>query len=350
MKRFYIVVALICICIAAHADSVDDIVRRAMNRQHIAGLSLAIIKDGKIIKAAGYGFANVEKKIPATPETIYELASVSKQFVAAGTMLLVEQGKVKLDDPIAKYLHNTPVKWTNVTVRRLLSHTAGFKRDDPLGLGSNPTDAELLEAIAKMPLQSEPGKEWSYSNAGFNLWSFALAEQVNESWDKYLAEKIFNPLHMENTQHIPTRPTGTNFATGYMTNRLGDWRRAPKTERTFASGGIASTVLDMAKWDAALYTEQIIKHSSFDTLITPAKLSTGDPVKTKTGWSYGLGWGVGTTIDGHKAMSHNGSRPGFSTYIMRCYEDKLTVVILCNEWHADLALLGRRIAAEYLPK
>src|SRR3954465_14802099 len=108
MSRFYIAVVLIVVSLAAHADSIDDKVHAAMNRLHIPGLSIAIIKDGKIIKAAGYGFANVEKKIPATPETIYELASVSKQFVAAGTMLLVEQGKVNLDDPIAKYLHNTP--------------------------------------------------------------------------------------------------------------------------------------------------------------------------------------------------------------------------------------------------
>jgi CubicO group peptidase (beta-lactamase class C family) len=348
MKRLFITAALLLICAVAHADSIDDKVRAAMERQHIPGLSIAVIKDGKIVKAAGYGFANVEKKIPATPETIYELASVSKQFVAAGTMLLVEQGKVNLDDPIANYLHNTPAAWSNVTVRRLLSHTAGFKRDDPLGLRSNPTDAEMFDAIAKTPLQSHPGKEWSYSNAGYNLWSFALAQQANESWDKYLAEKIFQPLHMENTFHIPTRAMTTNFAIGYMTNSVGQTRRAPKIERTFASGGIASTVLDMAKWDAALYTEQILKHSSFDELITRAKLSDGEPVKTKNGWSYGLGWGVGTTVNGHKAMSHNGSRPGFATYIMRCYEDKVTVVILCNEWHAELALLGRRVLAEYL--
>jgi CubicO group peptidase (beta-lactamase class C family) len=224
-----------------------------------------------------------------------------------------------------------------------------LKRDDPLGIRSNPTDAEMREAILKMPLQSEPGKEWSYSNAGFNLWSFALAEQVNESWDKYLGEKIFKPLHMDSTFHIPEKPTSTNFAIGYMTNRGGAWRPAPKTERTFAAGGIVSTVLDMAKWDAALYGEQIIKHSSLDDLVSPAKLSNGELVKTRTGWSYGLGWGVGTTVNGHKAMSHNGSRPGFATYIMRCYEDKLTVVILCNEWRADLALLGRRIIADYLP-
>jgi CubicO group peptidase (beta-lactamase class C family) len=104
----------------------------------------------------------------------------------------------------------------------------------------------------------------------------------------------------------------------------------------------------MAKWDAALYGEQILKRSSFDELITRAKLANGEAVKTKTGWSYGLGWGVGTTVNGHKAMSHNGSRPGFSTYIMRCYEDKLTIVILCNEWHAELAFLGRRILSDYL--
>ncbi len=349
MKRSFIIFGLFAICLLGRADSIDDKVHAAMERQHIPGLSLAIIKDGKILKTAGYGFANVEKKIAATPETIYELASVSKQFVAAGTMLLVEQGKVNLDEPIATYLHNTPAAWSNVTVRRLLSHTAGFKRDDPLGLRSNPSDAEMFEAIAKTPLQSDPGKEWSYSNAGYNLWSFALAEQTSESWDKYLAEKIFKPLHMDNTFHISTRATATNFAVGYMTNKLGDWRRAPKIDRTFASGGIASTVLDMAKWDAALYTEQILKRSSFDELITRAKLSNGEPVKTQTGWSYGLGWGVGTTVNGHKAMSHNGSRPGFSTYIMRCYEDKLTVVILCNEWHVELAPLGRRIVSEYLP-
>src|SRR5436190_3128138 len=275
MQRLLTTIALLLVCLAARADSIDDKVRAAMDRQHIPGLSLAIIKDGKTIKAAGYGFANVEKKIPATPETIYELASVSKQFVAAGTMLLVEQGKVKLDDPIAKYLAHTPTAWSNVTVRRLLTHTAGLKRDDPLGLRSNPTDAEMFEAIAKAPLQADPGKEWSYSNAGYNLWSFALAEQTKESWDKYLTEKIFKPLHMENTLHIPAQPTSTNYAVGYMTNSSGQWRRAPKIQRTFASGGIVSTVLDMAKWDTALYGEDILKRSSFNELITRARLANG---------------------------------------------------------------------------
>src|SRR4051794_33324504 len=117
--------AVLLIAYSVRADGVDDLVRAGMKRQHIPGVSLAVVKDGKVIKAEGYGFANLEQKIPATPQTVYQLASVSKQFVAAGVMKLVEEGKIKLEDPIGEYLHNVPASWTNVTVRRLLSHTAG---------------------------------------------------------------------------------------------------------------------------------------------------------------------------------------------------------------------------------
>jgi CubicO group peptidase (beta-lactamase class C family) len=346
MIRFFLTAALF-VATWAYADATDDLVRASMTKQHIPGISIAVVKEGKVIKSQGYGFSNIERKIPATPQTIYQLASVSKQFVAAGTMLLVEQGKIKLDEPVSTYLQNIPAGWSNVTVRRLLSHTAGLKRDDGLGFFSAPTDKELLEAICTMPLDAQPGEKWSYSNAGYNLMSFALAEQTQESWDKYLHDKIFVPLHMNETRRIPDSRPGTNFAVGYFTNSATGWRRAPVVRRTFASGGLVSTVLDLAKWDAALYGEQVLKHSTFEQLITPVKLNTGDAAKVKNGAGYGFGWSVGS-IRGHKTMSHNGSRPGFSTYIIRFYEDKLTVIVLANEWRVDVSTLGRQVGLRYL--
>lgn len=342
-------VAIFVLSFVARADRVDDMVRVAMDKQHIAGLSIAVVKNGKVIKSQGYGFANVEKKIPATADTVYQLASVSKQFVAAGTMMLVEQGKVKLDDPISLYLKNVPAGWSNVTVRRLLSHTAGLNRDDGLGQTSNPDDKQMLDAIFHMPLQSKPGDKWSYSNAGYNVMSFALAEQTQESWEKYLEEKIFKPLHMDHTKRIPSQITDTNYAIGYFNREPGGWRRAPVIKRSYAAGGLVSTVLDMAKWDAALYGEQLLKRSSFDQIITPIKLNDGENAKLRPNVSYGFGWSVGT-VRGHKFMSHNGSRPGFSTYIVRFYDDKLSVIVLTNEGKVDAATIGMRVAMSYLPQ
>jgi len=160
----------------ARADEADNFIRAQMKRQNIPGLSLAVIKDGEIIKAEGYGLANIKLKTPAKPETVYRICSVSKQFIATGIMLLVQEGHLGLDDSIGKYLEGTPSTWNAITIRQLLTHTSGLVREAP---GFNPfkvqSDAEVIRTAYPLPLSFAPGEKWEYSNVGY----FALAEIID---------------------------------------------------------------------------------------------------------------------------------------------------------------------------
>ena len=166
-----------------------------MERQHLPGLSLIVIKDQKIVKSEGYGLANVELNVPATPQTVYKIGSVSKQFIAAGVMLLVNDGKVGLDDPVSKYLEGTPQSWSTITVRHLLTHTSGIVREAP---GFDPlkvqADADVIKTAYDLPLRFTPGEKWEYCNVGY----FSLAEIIRKvsgkPWGDFLNDRLFAPL------------------------------------------------------------------------------------------------------------------------------------------------------------
>src|ERR1700730_5238075 len=201
----FAIVLLFAASVAVRADKVDDYIEAEMRTQHIPGLSLAVIKDGKIVKARGYGLANVELNVPAGPETVFKIGSVSKQFLATGIMLLVEEGKVNLDDRVSKFLEGTPETWKDITVRHLLTHTSGIVREapgfDPLKIQS---DADVIKTAYPLPLRFAPGERWEYCNVGY----FALAEIIHKvtgkPWGDYLSERVFKPLAMDATRTTTT--------------------------------------------------------------------------------------------------------------------------------------------------
>jgi D-alanyl-D-alanine carboxypeptidase len=179
----FALVLLLAATVAARADKVDDYVKAEMQKQRVPGLSLAIIKDGKIIKVEGYGMANVELNVPARPDTVYKIGSVSKQFIAAGIMLLIQEGHLSLDDKISKFLEGTPDTWKEISVRHLLTHTSGIVREAP---GFDPfkiqNDADVIKTAYPLPLRFAPGEKHEYCNVGY----FALAEIISrvsgKSW------------------------------------------------------------------------------------------------------------------------------------------------------------------------
>jgi D-alanyl-D-alanine carboxypeptidase len=241
---------LLAFACTACAQTLDDYVTAQMQWEHIPGLSLAVVKDGKIVLAKGYGLANVETKTPATPETVYKIGSVSKQFLASGIMLLVQDGKISLDDKASKYLEGTPDSWKDITIRHLLSHTSGIVRESP---GFEPyktqTDAEVIKAAYALPLRFSPGKKWAYSNVNY----YALAEIIHKvsgkAWSDFIAERIFAPAGMKaltitTADIVPWRARGYDNKGGKLHNAE-DWLAVRP------SGAFISTVLDFAKWDAA---------------------------------------------------------------------------------------------------
>jgi len=333
---------------AARADKIDDYVRTVMQKQHIPGISVAIVQDGKVERAKGYGMANVELSVPASENTAYQLASVTKQFTATAILMLVEEGKLSLDDPVTKILPDLPTAWEKVTLRHLLSHTSGIKnytstKDFDKTMRKDFTQREILDLVAKEPLEFAPGEKWNYSNTGFFLLGMVIEKVTGKSYGAFLEERIFQPLGMMHTRVNDLNVILPNRAHGYSWNgkelRNGEY---VSPTQPFAAGALISTVSDMVKWDAALRTEKLVKKSTLDQMWTPAPLAKGQTA------NYGFGWQV-ERVNGHRLISHGGGIPGFSTQISRFVDDKLTVIVLTNSDSGNAGGLARGIAGRVLP-
>ena len=334
--------ALLGAVVPTHADEVDDLIKREMQTQNIPSLVLAVVKDGKVIKAEGYGLANIKLKMPANADTIYKIASVSKQFIATGIMLLVQEGKIRVDDPVSRYLEGTPDTWKGITIRHLLTHTSGLVREPP---GYDPhkirTDAEVIKSAYPVPLQFPPGDKYQYSNVGY----FALAEIIRKSsgqpWSEYLQEKVFSPSGMNATYPTNTKVSLPNRAQGYVDNNK--LREAGEWLALRPSGAFLSTVLDMAKWDAMLYTEQILTDATRREMWAPVKLNNG------TTYPYGFGWQL-EPLSGRRTVYHSGGGPGARTKYVRFLDDRLSIIVLINLDDVDVDSIVEGIANFYLPK
>jgi len=315
-------------------DQVDDYILAEMNKQNIPGLSLAVVRDGKIVKAEGYGWAHVENKIPVKPDTIFQLQSITKSFTATAVMMLVEEGKVGLDDRIGKYLAGLPDDWGPITVRHLLTHTSGIKdfiNEPTVDLKKDITPQEVIQSLAKLPLNFSPGEKYAYSNTGYHLLGMIIHKVTGTPWPEFLRQRIFVPLRMAETDVVSATCHLTNRANGYGWGSRGleDGRFVAPSILGYAGGGMLSTVLDLAKWDAALYTEHILRKGTLAQMWTPAKLNSGS--KTQ----YGFGWSV-DDYRGRRKVGHSGAHmTGFKTTIMRFLDDKLTVIVLANQRAAN---------------
>jgi CubicO group peptidase (beta-lactamase class C family) len=327
------------------SDAVDDFVRSEMKRQQIPGVSLLVARDGKIIRAQGYGLSNVELQVPVRPETIFQSGSVGKQFTATAVMMLVEEGRIALDDPISKYLKDGPAVWNQVTVRQLLSHTAGFTDyPEKFDLRRDWTEDELLKVIAGIPLAFEPGTKFAYSNLGYVTLGILIHRVTGKFYGDFLQERIFQPLGMSTTRIISEADIVPNRAAGYrlLKGELKNQEWVSPNLNTTADGSLYFSILDLAKWDAALYTEKLLPRARLEEMWTPAKLANGAPNLGR----YGFGWFV-NDVHGHCLIEHEGAWQGFKTAISRYVDDKLTVVVLTNLAEADPYMIAHGVAAAY---
>ncbi len=352
MKRSSAIFAAVLLCLgsiplAAQSDKVDTYVRAEMAKRKIPGLSLAVVKNGEIVKACGYGLANVELNAPATAETIYQSGSVGKQFTATLVMMLVEEGKIKLDVPISTYFPDAPATWKNVTARRLLSHTAGIsdKLYEQINMRQDYTEDELYKKVASLPLDFAPGDKWNYSNPGYLLLGILVHKVTGEFYGDQLQKRIFRPLGMSTARIINEADIIMNRADGYrlVNGELKNQEWVAPMINTTADGSLYLTVLDMAKWDAALYTEKLLKKASLDEMWTPIRLNDGKTEK------YGFGWRP-DAVRGHRIIEHGGSWQGFNTHISRFVDDKLTVIALTNLDGANPGSIVHEVAGLYNPE
>ena len=351
MKSKAVIAAVVLLSLCSvpgfvQGDKVDEYVRSEMAKRKIPGLSLAVVRSGEVIKAGGYGLANVELNSPATTETIYQSGSVGKQFTATLVMMLVEDGKIGLDDPISRFFQDAPATWKGITVRHLLTHTSGIsdKLYDQIDLRRDYTEDELYHKITSLPLDFVPGEKWNYSNPGYLMLGILIRKVTGEFYGDLLQKRIFNPLGMATARIISEADIVMNRAAGYRLVK-GELKNqewvAPMTNIS-ADGSLYLTVLDMAKWDAALYTEKLLKKASLDKMWTPVRLNDGKTEK------YGFGWRL-DEIRGHRIIEHGGSWQGFNTHISRYMGDRLTVIALANLDGARPGDIVHGVAGLYIP-
>lgn len=340
------ILVFLFLAITARADEVDRYVRAQIAERHIPGAAIAVVKNGRVVKAEGYGLASVEFNVPAIKETVFEIGSVSKQITAAAVMLLVEEGKVNLDEKISKYLPATPDAWRNVSVRNLLTHTSGIKSYTGLSgfeLTKRLTRDEFIKTLGAHPLEFETGARYSYSNSGYNLLGFIVEAASGKSYWDFTRERIFKPLGMNKTANrdpkyiIPNRATGYEWENGSLVGRDYD------LTDVFSAGAIVSTVEDLAKWDAALRGDTLLKKETKAQMWTPVTLNDGKP------YPYGLGFRL-SEVRGHKLIFHSGQTAGFGANISRYVDDDLTVIVLTNLGEIGMGtLLANGIAKIYIP-
>jgi CubicO group peptidase (beta-lactamase class C family) len=337
---------------------IDAIVRSAMSTHRIPGVVLGVVRDGRLIKATGYGYANVELEVPMSPASVFQSGSVAKQFTATAIMMLVQEGKLGLDDPLSQFYpeaHGTPVG--AITVRELLTHTSGlpdiFGESDTdsytkgiLDFRRDYTEEELLAKYLALPLDFEPGTRWNYSNTGYEILGFLIHHLTGQFYGDFLKERIFVPLAMSTTRIIseedivPNRVSGYRIVGGELKNQ--EWI-APSLNTT-ADGGLYLTVGDLAKWDAALYTDRPLPHAARELMWTPVRLTSGDT------HPYGFGWEI-ASVNGHPLVYHTGSNQGFLISISRYLADRLSVIVLTNldESHSSAFEIAEQVAAVYAP-
>ena len=345
----FVVIVLLAAPLRAQEDSfarIDAYLAAEMQKQRIPGAAVAILRDGRIVYARGHGLANVEHQVAVRPETIFQSGSMGKQFTAAAVMLLVEDGRIALDDRIAKYFPAAPAHWQNITIRHLLTHTAGTTDYPPtFDFRRDFTEDELLQQAAAIPLAFQPGERWSYSNLGYVMLGVLISKVTGRFYGEFLQERIFKPLGMTTARVIseadiiPNRSSGYRLVKGELKHQ--EWV-APATNTT-ADGSLYLTIHDVARWDAALYGEKLLKRASLDQIWTPVKLNNGRT------YPYGFGWML-REASGRRLIEHGGSWQGFKSCISRYVDDRITVVFFANLAQVNPERFAHEIAALYDPR
>jgi len=342
-----VIVWLLEFALSVGADPVDDLIKREMDRYRIPGLVLAIAHRGGPDDVRTYGLANVELNVPVSSNTVFEIGSLTKQFTSAGILLLVEEGKLSLDDRISRYFSGIPSAWSNITVRHLLNHTSGIRNytgHDGFEMTKRLTQAQFIQAIGALPMDFAPGTRSKYCNSGYNLLGYIIENVSSQSYWDFLGQRIWGPLEMRAATHrdpaivVPHRAAGYVRRNGVLRNRDND------LTDVFAAGAMISTIGDLLKWNDALETNRILNMASRGLMWTAGKLNDGATIP------YGFGWRIGE-FEGWRNIGHSGSTAGFSASLQRFPEEGLAVIVLCNLDEANIATtLARELAKLCLPK
>lgn len=315
---------------------VDDYIQAMMVKEKIPGLSVAVVREGEALLVKGYGLANIEHSVPATGQSVYEIASIGKTFTATVIMMLVKENAISLDDFIVDYLDEVPEAWYPVRLKHILSHQSGIPSyTDAKNYWDitrlDLTKAEILGLISDLPLKFQPGEFSAYDNTGYYLLGLIIEKVTGQSYEEVLQTRIFSPLGMNATRMNDPGSIVPNRAAGYRWgNKTNTLRNKPyySPSVTYSAGGHLSSVEDMVKWEQALCDATLLSSTILNRMWSPQPSARGDEWN-KLRYVMGLGWFV-LNYDGRRVVGHNGSILGFASNITRFIDDKITIVLFCN--------------------
>ncbi len=330
---------------AALREKVDAIVHQALTGTGVPSASIAMVQNGAIVYLQAYGDGRIDPHMPALPSMRYSIGSISKQFTAAAVLLLAEQDKLSLDDPVSRFVPNL-TRGNEVTIRELLSHTSGyqdyFPQDHVPPFMLQPITADkLLDQWARKPLDFDPGTEWQYSNTNFVIAGLIVEKASGEPLLQFLSEHIFTPLGMKSVINIDQNRLTDTDATGYLRYAIGPLRPAPKEGKgwLFAMGELAMPAEDLAKWDISMINQSVLQPASY------AQLEKEVVLKNGLGTRYGLGVDVRRDL-GQRVIEHGGEVSGFTAQNTVFPDARMAVVVLVNEDSVQASDdIARQIAA-----
>ena len=312
------------------AEKIDKLVTDTLARTGVPSASIAVVKDGAIVYLKAYGDAKIEPKAAATTQMRYSIGSISKQITAAAILLLQEQGKLSLDDKVAKYIPDL-TRANEVTIRQLLAHTSGYQDYWPQDYVMKPmldsiTARKLMDTWAKIPLDFEPGTKWQYSNTNYVIAGVIVEKVARMPFFQFLQQNIFKPLGMTSVMDIDQERLSESDPIGYVRYALGPLRVAPKEGKgwLFAAGQLAMTPEDLAKWNISIMERKLLKEASYLALGSETLLRDG------LGTNYGLGVTVTSSLN-RRALSHGGGVSGFTSTNIVFPDDRVAVVVLTNQ-------------------
>ncbi len=319
------------------AAKIDEYMNAAVKFGQFTG-SILVVRDGRPIISKGYGMANYELSVPNLPQTVFRIGSITKQFTAMAVMMLQEQGKLNVSDPICKYLENCPASWQPIVIRHLLTNTSGILNYTELpgswdkDIESYPS-AELVNSFRDTPLQFNPGERFAYSNSGFYLLGVIIEKASGKRYADFVRDNIFMPIGMKNSGYDDSRTLVPNRASGY------NWRgksfinaHYQNMATPYSAGGLYSTTEDLLLWDQALYTDKMVSLKSLDEMFSPFREVESAPDEWK-GYAYAYGWGVGKMFE-KQVTHHDGGISGFSSDITRFPSEGVTLIVLSNKGDA----------------
>jgi len=336
---------LVIVCSAASAQEqqlsetkrtqIEAAVSKFMGSTHVPGISVAVVENGKLEWASGFGFADLENNVPATEHTLFRLASISKSLTAAGAMELVERGQLDVDAPVQKYCPTFPQKSGAITTRLVMGHLAGIRhykgesQDDPEVGNTKHFDDPIqggLDFFKNDPLLSEPGAHFHYSTQGYTVVGCVIEGAAKEKYVDYMQRNVLTPAGMEQTQ-VDNRFTVIPYRTRFYTKtKSGLVRNSDFLDSSYKipGGGWLSSAEDMGRFEVAILNDKLMKPSTRELMWTPLKPSGGSAPN-----GYALGWGT-FTKNGIRIVGHSGGQQGTSTDFLIAPEQKAGVVVLTN--------------------